>query len=963
MHNRAKTRMLRTPAWGRIFLTAMLATGVMMGPLAMPAFAENTHVSGTVVDAKTGEPLIGVSVMLENTTKGAKTNLSGKFIIRDVAVDSCTLVVSSMGYATTRIEGVEVKKEGTDLTIALTSSVIDVQKQVVVRAKRTQNTEAGLLRDRQASVAVKDAISAQAISRSGSSNAAQAMSRVTGATTDGRYVYIRGLGDRYANTQLNGSILPTPDPEKQAVPLDLVPSELLDNIVVTKSFTADMSGNFSGGSVNLVTKDFPERRMFSFSAGSSYNSVFTGKEVIGNSRSSTDWLGYDDGTRAIPDFIKNNLDRVPTYFSYYSKPRDSQQALFLDSLCRAFRPEFSPKKMQAPLNQNFALSYGDNLPLFGRPLGVIGSLAYDRSQMAYTGGRQTMYVALTSTSLDTINDFTDDRGVDNVLWGGLGSANYSLATNHTIGVRYVYNRNGYSETRFLRGPMKDFDPNQTYESHDADYIERTLRSIQVSGNHQLNLGLPVKIEWKYSDSKTVQKETLRQFVTSITVDSTTTPWDTLQLSIIGSIFPAVYWRDINEKNHEFNLDLRVPLTKQTSVKFGGSYLDKERTFRQIILKFNAPGDTLLRSLHGDLDAWAASSGLTDSTGRYYTFQNPVIRFPSTSNEYDGSQKIPAWYVMLETPLVKNLRLSAGIRHERTDMQSLSLELQPGGGRINTSAYLPSLNLVYALTSTMNLRTAYSRTLARPNLREIARFRSTDFAASKYYYGNDSLRITRITNYDLRWEWFMRPGEILAASAFYKEFIDPIEIAYTNDNWDRYPTNSPTARNYGLEFEFRKRFDRFTHYLTNFNMGGNLTLVHSAIKIPESELMVMRGLDPQISDTRPMANQSPYIANIMVGYDNAAKGTAATLLYNVFGRRFYYNAPGGAPDIYEMPRPLLDMTFSQKVFYGITLKASAKNLLNSHFEADYLYLGSGQKTVFRRYDLGRSFSIGFNYRIS
>ena len=906
--------------------------------------------------------MVGVSVMLENTSMGAKTNLAGKFVIRHVSNGTYNLVATSVGYSPTRVEGVEVKQGGTDLTITLTEKLIESEVTVVVRAKAAQNTEAGLLRDRQAAVAVRDAISAESMRRSGSVNVAQAMARVTGASTDGRYVFIRGLGDRYANTQLNGSNLPTPDPDKQAVPLDLIQSGLLDNIVVTKSFTADMSGNFSGGSVNLVTKDFPEKRLFSFAAGSSCNSAFTGKEAIGNARSSTDWLGYDDGMRAIPDFITDNLDRVPTYFSYYVKSKDSQKALFLDSLCRAFRPEFSPKYKRVPFDQNYAFSYGDNLSLFGRPLGMIGSLSYVRSQSAYKNGRQTMYVALTNTTLNMINDFTDDRGVDNVLWGGLAGVNYSLSTKHTIGIRYIYNRNGCSETRFLRGLMEDFSPGQVYESHDADYIERSLRSAQVNGSHQVNLGLPATVEWKYSNSRTLQQESLRQFVSSITIDSSTIPWDTLQLSVIGSIFPAAYWRDIDETNNEYNLDLKLSLTRQSWIKLGGSYLDKERSFRQTVLKFNAPGDTLLLDLHGDMDAWAEASGLADSSGRYYVFQNPIVRFPSQSNEYDGSQKIPAWYVMAETPLVNNLRMTAGIRYERTDMQSLSLERVPGGGKIRTSTFLPTVNLVYALSSAMNVRAAYSRTLARPNLREIARFRSTDFAASKYFYGNDSLRITRITNYDLRWEWFLRPGEILAASVFYKEFIDPIEIAYTNDNWDRFPTNAPTAKNYGLEFEFRKRFDQYGRLLANFTAGGNLTIVHSAVKIPAQELMVMRSLDPRISDTRPMANQSPYIVNIMVGYDNPAKGTAATLLYNVFGRRFYYNAPGAAPDIYEMPRPMLDMTISQRIFGGMTLKASAKNILNSHFETDYYYLGSGNKTVFRRYDLGSSFGIGLNYEI-
>lgn len=951
--------------------------GLLIGMLViqhMPATAGNLgRLTGHITDSKTNEALVGATVMLDGTKIGGKTNLNGDFVVKDIPFGTYTVSVSSIGYHPKKIDGLVINDSTQSLDIVLESTALNLQEVTVVTGKRIQSTEATVLQNRKEALTVTDAIGAQAIARSGGGNTAQAIVRVTGASTDGRYVYIRGLGDRYSNTQLNGTALPTPDPEKQAVPLDLVPSDLLENIVITKSFMADMPGNFTGGSVNLVTRDFPSRRMFSFTSGSSYNSLITGKEMLSSTSSSTDWLGHDDGMRAIPQFIQDNISRVPNSAFYYRDTSATDRsglarALFEDSVSKALRPDFTLKKRTAPFNQNYGLSYGDSLSFFGRPLGAIASLAYNRSQSSYTNGDQTLYAALNSTSMTPIEILKDDRGIDNVLWGGLASLNYKIADKQQIGGRFIYNRNGRSESRFLRGSMDDFSQGSQIESHDNDYTERSLQSIQVNGNHEFTVGLPIKLQWRYGDSRTKQKEILQEYATSLYVDSSVTPYDTSGPTFVGSIWPAVYWRDIDEKNHELSLDLKFSLSQHSSFKVGASYLDKERSFRQTELIYLASGDTLLQALHGDMDQWVTYSGLQDTLkygqSRLYTFTNAVAVFPSLSNEYDGSQKIPAWYGMLETPLIpENLRLITGIRYERTDMHSLSLEKQPQGGKIDASEWLPAVSLIYTLTPAMNLRAAYSRTLARPTLREIASFRSLDFAASKYYYGNSNLRYTKITNYDLRWEWFARPGEVLAASVFYKKFIDPIEIAFTKDNYDRYPVNSSEAKNYGLELEFKKRLDEVSSHLSNFNVGGNMTLVHSAEKIPESELMAMRNLDPKVSDSRPMAYQSPYIINLNIGYFNAKSGTDVTLLYNVFGRRFYLNAVGAAPDIYEMPRHQLDMTFSQNIFHGVTLKLGARNILDSHFETDYYYTGSGAKTTYQRYDLGRFFSFGVSYKIS
>jgi TonB-dependent receptor len=964
--------------WARLLGIAIITT-VLMVTFGLPVLAQETasakegKIAGKLVDAQSGELLVGVSVALEGTKLGAISDLQGNYVIRRVPVGTYVIVASMVGYTQRKVTEVVVTDDGTvKIDLALKPATVEVQG-VTIEAKMLKNTEATLLKERQAAPTVSDAISSEAISRSGAGDAAAAMMRVTGASVaDGKFAVIRGLGDRYTNTRLNGSALPSADPDRQSFSMDIVPTNLLDNIVVTKSYSADQPGNFTGGSVNLVTKDFPDSRTLNFSVGSSYNSLYTGKEVLTNSTSSSDWLGYDDGARDMPQYLKDNLGRLSNIANtFYRKPSASnsydstgyRKALFLDSACKAFTPAFTPRKHKAPLNQNYSVSYGDNLSFFGRSLGLVGNLTYDRSQSAFFDGSNNLYTAQGATDLLGIDLLQENRGSDEVLWGGLLSANYSLATNHKIGVRYVYNRNGNQETGSLRGAFNDYGPGAIWVSDNVNYTQRTLKSLQFNGQHELKLGLPVRIGWTYSDSRNIEKQNIRQYAYSCSLDSSVTPPDTTGWGMTSAVMPAVFWRDVNETNREFSLDLKVSLNKETSVKIGGNYLDKQRTFRETeIVWAQSASTSKLADYHGNMDQWISHAGLSDSSGSFYLFDEFLYFFPTAENEYDGSQAIPAWYAQLTTPVVRNLSLVAGIRHERTDMQAINLSADPFGGKINSSDWLPAVNLTYTLSSSMNLRAAYSQTLARPTIREIAPFRSVQFAGSKYLYGNPDLKITRVTNWDLRWEWFTRPNEILAVSAFYKTFVNPIEIAYQGGNYDRIPINSPTARNLGLEFEVRKGLDQISRSLANFSVGANLTLVHSRLKIPTDELNGMRAYDKNAPAERPMANQSPYIINLNVAYDNAKTGSAITLLYNVFGRRFYYNADGGTPDIYEMPRKQLDLTLSQNIFRGATFKASAKNLLNAGFEADYYYIGSGAKTPFQTHDGGRSFSIGMSYKV-
>jgi TonB-dependent receptor len=932
-------------------------------------------VQGVVTDSKTGETLIGVTVVVDGTRLGAATDLDGKFVIRNVPYGTYLLSISSIGYAKIQVSDVVVgDAPAVDLQIQLSPQVYE-QKAVTVTAKRLMNNESSLLKHRQAAIAVSDAISSEAIARAGGGNAAQAMTKVVGASlVGGKYVYVRGLGDRYGNTQLNGSQLPSPDAEKQAAPLDIIPSGLLDNIIVTKSFTPEMAGNFTGGSVNLTTKDFPESRTLSVTIGSSYNSLTTFSHVLSYSGGSRDWLGYDDGTRDLPTVLQDpaNVQKMPNGRVIF---KNSEQAHLVDNASRSFSNQLSPERSVRPLNQNYNASFGNTYQLFGRALGLTSSLSYTRNYSNYESGRRDSYAAAEikpgQAILEPQDLFSDSRSMDEVLWGTLTSITYGLAQHHKIGMNLVYDRSGTSEARYIQGySLERADSNTVYRSRVLGYIQRTLSSVQLHGEHVF---AKIRPSWQISRSLIREEQPdLRQSSDEYYIDRESDPIDTFYQFGSNYAPPARFWRDTRETNNEYKLDVGVPVSHSINFKFGTNYLEKTRTNRQT--QFNLIEGSLRYNDYGNFDDYLSHTGIIDSVsldnprtpevepGYRYDFASYWTNSTFARDQYDAFQKISANYGMTQIEVLRSFTLTGGVRAEHTQMRSRNQDPASKTGNLQQTDWLPALGVTYHVNNVMNIRLAYGRTLARPSLREMSAFSSEEFAGARFFSGNPELKMTKVKNYDLRWEWFRRPGEILAISGFYKSFTDPIEIRYYGTNGERQPANVDAAKCLGIELEIRKRLDEMWAPLRNFDIGGNLTLVHSEVTIPDGELALMRMLDPSAKSTRPMAYQSPYVVNVNVGYNQERTGFNATVYFNVVGRRFYYNSLNQTPDVYELAHHFLDITASKRLFAGVQLKLAAKNLLDDDFHAVYLQTGTDKQTTFEQRNIGRSYSLGFVYQI-
>ena len=944
---------------------------ILLSTFALPALGQNNgKISGLVVDADFGEPLVGVNVIIQNTLLGAATSLDGKFTILQLPPGNYTLEVSMIGYAKQIIEGVSVKSnETTHVEVILKPELLETEEVVVV-AKAVMNTEASLLSKRQKSIEVSDAISSEQFEKTGSSNAADAVKQIVGATVvNGKDVFVRGLGDKYTSTNLNGAQIPSADPYKRSGSIDIIPSNLIDNIQVVKSFTPDKPGDFSGGAVNVKTKDFPDRLDISFSSSAKYNSQVTFNDNgLGYYGSHTDWLGFDDGTRALPPEIGSDTWTA----NVGAGQRDDHLAQKIDEVTKSFNPQMTPFRSAAPINQSYALSIGNQYELFGKQVGLIGSLTYKNQHSGYIEGQLNRWDRGVAdpgkTQLDTNFAMSDTRSVSEVVLGGLFKASMNFDQANTVSFNFLYNRNAESTARFVNGKYPyDIDASWNYHARTLLYKERNLRSYQLEGNHCFESIGGVKINWLASSMNLNQYEPDNRFFYNYKTDD----------GIYGvktNLPPERYFRRVDESQDRLNMNFVFPIPswnkRKARIKVGGAYSMTNRTFNERRFVYN-PVTSIgqyLRAENGNVDAlfsekylgWTSQDTLNNGMqlNRFGLYINETDQ---TSSNYRGTNGILAYYGMIDLPISGSLRVIAGARYETTDMKVVSAKETIDDAVINTNDILPSLSIIFNPIRNMNFRTSYGRTLARPSFREISRFQNYEFNGGDTYVGNPDLKRTLIDNIDLRWEWFTNPGEVLSVSLFAKKFTNPIEMKIIDApnkvlSW----TNVDKAEVYGLEFEIRKRLGFLSTSSSNFQVGGNLSLIYSKVDIDSDELENIRIYEPEASSTRKLQGQSPYIVNFYLNYENSELGFTSSIYYNVYGKRLSSVGSLGTPDVYETPINLLNLTATKTLSSNLMLKIKAENLLNAANEKIQEF--KGNTYIYSRYLRGLGLTVGLTYKI-
>ncbi|MEQ9309859.1 MAG: TonB-dependent receptor [Balneolaceae bacterium] len=940
---------------------------------------ENGRIVGTVVDAETGETLIGVSIIIEGTVKGAATDIDGNYIIRNVSAGTYNLIVSYLSFSTQTITGLVVEEGDTkklDIALQPESEFLD---EIVVSAAAILNNEAGLLSQRQKSISFSDAISSENISNSGASDAAAAMTKVTGASVvGGKYVYVRGLGDRYTTTQLNGLELPTSDPDRKSFQLDLLPSGLLENIVTLKTFTPDKPGNFSGGLVDVTTRAIPENLFFNISIKQGYNTASSFQDILLGDKSDTDWLGYDSGYRSTPEVV-DGLDN--SEFPNETEARlNPDAAESLDQISRSFNTPFLPSEQSTILNQSYSIGFGNRHDLKNDiKLGYSLNYSYGMNYSAYDDGRQSRFQLLgqyeESEALSPNIDLVDIKGTQTVDWGLLGSFGLILGTSSKINFNFLQTQSGENSGRYLAGEWEQLNSdNAELRSRVNQYKERDLISYQASGKHNFASLNNLQIDWNTAYQTNGQEQPDLRFISSdarFVIDTNTGAVVDTVLGNDNSQHPrpARLFRDLNESKYSGTVDITIPISvANQTVKFkvGGLYENTERDFSERRFEYNQGRGFFLNQFDSEVE-FLNSVGIIgeDRRGRPL-FANYVQSATTNRSSYDAEQNINAVYGMIDFNILPSLKVATGIRYESTDLQTASRDttLLPDDrfGSIDETDLLPSLILIYSITDRSNIRGAVTQTLARPTFREMTPYVSFDFVGDNLFRGNANLERTLITNYDLRWEWYPTPGEVFTVSGFYKKLENPIERVLRFDIAEKAESvqNVPEATVIGVEFEVRKNLEFLTSALSNFQLITNFTIVQSEVDIPEAELIQIRETQQNPETTRSLTGQSPYLVNVDLSYFNDENGLSSNLSYNVFGDRLSRVSQGAAPDIYERSYSRLNFNISKPLGEHFVLSLSANNLLDP--EVTYSQIFKGNEYIYNQYRNGRTFSFGVKYNL-
>lgn len=924
------------------------------------AQAQNGTLRGTLIDDKTGETLIGVTVLLEGTSTGTITDLDGNYNIPAPA-GTYTVVFSYISYATKKVTDVIIKPgEVTVIDLRLAGETEKIGE-VTIAAERTKNTDNALLTIQKNSTVVLDGISSQSISKSGDNNAADALRRVPGVSVEGgKYIYVRGLGDRYTKTMLNGTEIPGLDPDRNTVQMDIFPSNLIDNLIVYKTFSPDLPGDFTGGVVDISTKSFQDRKQFTIGGTLGFNTGTTfNKDFILYKGGKTDALGFDDGTRKLPFAYDLTIGNG---FAIRKDPK-------LEEYTRSFSRQLEAKKEMAFLNQNYFVGFGNQYNKNGKTFGINTGFTYRNTYQFYDKVELGEYQHDANASVlqfdkENYRVSSGPQGSNNVIWSALVAAAYKTQKNKYT-LQLFHTQNGES-TASKRAQYDGFNEINTVSDILA-YTQRSISNALVTGKHKLN---KIDMEWKNSFTYSkISNPDLR--IMQFRVFDT----DTI-LEAGGSSRSNRIFRDLSEVTENFRADFTLPFKQwgglASKFKFGVFETYKHRNFKSYVVELENNG----LQVEGGADYVLAEQNIwnpeTNPNGTYVTGQQDL------SNTFDASMNVLAGYVMNELPITGRFNVIYGLRVEKADILFTGQKqqiLNPLTDKftnervLNEINFLPALNMVYNVVENMNLRVSYSRTVARPSFKEKSLAQIFDPITEITFIGNMDLKQTDIDNVDFRWEYFFGSGEMISASAFLKNFTNPIEIVVYSDVAPRdfTPRNVSNARAYGLELEFRKNFKFIHKKLEGLVIGANLTWVKSVTEMNPAELVgrtkwVKEGYT--ISDKRAMYGQSPYLINANLSYTLEKIGLTATMVYNVQGKRLSVVGGGRAPDVYDMPFHSLNFKLTEvcgkKDQFNVSFQA--QNILGDDLVREYQSYYNADPAIFQRLVPGRMFTVGFAYTI-
>lgn len=948
------------------------------------AIAQDGTIRGTIYEEATGETLIGVSILVKETSTGAVTDLDGKFEIK-VAPGTYSLQISYISFSS--IELTDVVVTGGEVTVLqdiLMAEEASELETVVVSSTLIRTTESALMSVKRNSPNLMDGISSSTFRQIGDGDAASAVKRVTGVSIEGgKYIYVRGLGDRYTKTVLNGVDIPGLDPDRNTIQMDIFPTNVIDNIIVSKSFTADLPADFTGGVVDIATKDFPEEKTFKVGISGGYNpSMHFNSNYISYEGGKTDWLGFDDGTRDIPTDRRTDIPQYADVVGVNpNNPNTPPEKVAQYNDYRNILSGFN-KTMGGSLGNNgmdlgLSVSLGDQIVRPSATWGYNFALTYKNETEFYQDAEFNLYAKPRESNefeLEPLERQKGDFSVNNVLLGGMAGIAMKKGLSK-VRLNFMHLQNGESKAGIFDFVNTNLGANFTAKQYNLEYSERSMTNILLAGDHLFNNGVWA-LNWKLSPTRSVINDPDIRF-TRFRLPSNT----------IGTEagLPERIWRFLEEYNVAGRADLTRELQvwqRDSKIKFGGSYVYKTRDFD--IQNFQFPtGNT---SFTGDPNAILNEENLFSAENRNGVRYNPGF-IPNNPNSFSSNVNNIGAYVSTELNPAEKLKAVVGLRMENyvqryTGTNQNSTIIFDNEEVLNETNFFPTLNLIYSLKENQNLRFSATRTIARPSFKELSFAEILDPITGRTFIGglftettnggqdvlwDGNLTPTNINNFDLRWEAFQERGQMFSISAFYKTFDRPIEIVqFLSDPGSFQPRNVGNGTVAGLEFEFRKSLKFITPSWENISWNTNVTITESSIKMSESEF-ISRSLTAKegevVKDTRDMAGQAPFIINTGLSYVDFVKGWDGGIFYNVQGPTLNYVGFGNLTDNFTVPFHSLNLNVNKTFGADERIQAGfgIQNILNSKREFVFQSF-QAQDQIFTSLAPGTeiTFRVGFSF---
>jgi hypothetical protein len=945
--------------------TTVVKHQIKVGFLVLPTFLllsgltvfaqGNVRLNGKVLNQR-NQPVAGATVVVKDGRPTA-ANVEGEFLLA-LAPGTYELTVSAVGYKTKSVSEVEIRSDIENfLEIILEDKKAELEE-VVVRSSRKQENTNALLTFQKKNTALSSGLAADFIRRTPDKNTGEVLRRVSGASIqDNKFVVVRGLSDRYNSAMINGALLPSTEPDKKAFSFDVVPSALIDNIIINKTATPEMTGEFTGGLIQITTKDIPTKNQVSFGIGLGFNTQSFGKDFVRNRKGGTDWLGFDDGQRDLPG-------SYPLKFGDYNRlPQDQQYAV-----SQAFNDEvFAEETTTAGPIQTYNVTWSNaTRNKKGHAFGSVLGLNYRNAKLLFPRVQRSVF----ETGGINIFNYNDAQNRYSTNWGGVFNLAYSFGKTK-IAWKNLFNQN--FEDNYYRRTGINNDNLQDISLRSSFLNQRSLYSTQGEVTHTF------ANKWKFVGN--VNYSLNQKDQPDLRVQTYAKP--------IGSSNPFSlnnrgnntnrFWSDLTDQALGFQGKMELPFSigknkDKQLVSVGGGTLLRVRDFQAIILGIGDPGSQSIFQL--PFDQIFRKENFNPNGGFQY-----VTDLQNIVDKYFGASVLSNGFVQFDNKIGENWRIVWGARVENFQQVVDPPKKGPSDTALDVDTdkwdFLPSANITYSLNNKTNIRFGLSRTVARPEFREVAPFAFFNFEDLASVSGNPSLRRSSIINVDARYEYYPKAGEVLSAGVFYKTFKDPIELRLLSNSGPSLRVyqfqNAIEANLYGVEFEFRKSLgfldSREESWLDNVYFNGNVSFIYSQVSLLQVDPSNPGGESETTLD-RPLQGQSPYLINAGFQY-NGPTGLNMSLLYNIIGQRLTFVGNQSFGDIYEKPRHLVDFQISKRVMKKKgEVRLTIGDIINQNFILyekpifkDKTAYDDKVDRIFTRYKFGTTFTLGFNYDLN